>query len=92
MLYREKTEHLKTCPIKAGSVQFQVRVLKMGPYGGDGGNPTEMDVRGVDRIVKVVVWHDFSGVEAMSVVYERDGRVEETEQWGILPLGQRSEV
>jgi hypothetical protein len=65
----------------------------MGPYGGDGGDPMEMDVRGVDRIIKVVVWHWYDGtVEAMSVVYERDGRVEQTERWGNLPLGQRSEV
>jgi hypothetical protein len=91
MRYHEKEEHEKTCPIQAVSVQFQVCVLKMGPYSGDGGGPMEMDVRLVDRIVKMVVWHRDFTVDAMLVVYERDGREEETKQWG-RPAGQRSEV
>ncbi|KAM3346113.1 hypothetical protein ACQJBY_020570 [Aegilops geniculata] len=50
-----------------------------------------MDVRGVNRIVKVVVWHRSDVFDAMSVSYERDGREEETEQWGA-PTGERSEI
>lgn len=64
--------------------------MKMGPCSGGGGDVWEMDVRGVGRIVKVVLWHS-GAVDAISMVYERDGREEQTRHWG-KPEGQRSEV
>ncbi|KAM0873956.1 hypothetical protein ACQ4PT_037731 [Festuca glaucescens] len=82
MLYHEKVEHEKTCP----SVLSRL-VLKMGPCGGVGGQVMEMDVCGVSRIVKVVVWYRVETVDAMSVFYERDGRVEKTDQWGLPVTG-----
>ncbi|VAH55797.1 unnamed protein product [Triticum turgidum subsp. durum] len=50
-----------------------------------------MDVRGVCHIVKLVVWHRSDVLDAMSVSYDRDGREEETEQWGS-PAGEPSEI
>ncbi|XP_047057778.1 jacalin-related lectin 3-like [Lolium rigidum] len=91
MLYHEKEEHEKTCPIKDSSMKRQGRVLKIGPYGGSGGKRRDMDVRGIDRILKVVVWHRDFTVDAMTVVYERHGREEQTEQWGT-PAGECSEI
>ncbi|KAK1661010.1 hypothetical protein QYE76_049169 [Lolium multiflorum] len=78
MLYHEKAEHEKTCP----SVIPRL-VLKIGPCGGVGGQVREMDVRGVNRIVKVVVCYRVNTVDAMTVFYERDGREEKTDRWGI---------
>ncbi|XP_044354503.1 jacalin-related lectin 19-like [Triticum aestivum] len=62
----------------------------MGPCGGGGGDVWEMDVRGVDRIVKVVLWHS-GAVDAISVSYERDGREEQAKHRG-KPEGHRSEI
>ncbi|XP_044336036.1 jacalin-related lectin 19 [Triticum aestivum] len=90
MVYHEREEHERTCPGKAGAMQKQGRVVKMGPCGGGGVDVWEMDVRGVDRIVKVVLWHS-GAVDAISVLYERDGREEQTRHWG-KPEGQRSEI
>lgn len=70
--------------------QIQGKVLKMGPCGGGFGDVWEMDVRGVDRIVKLVLWH-CGVVDTISVVYERDGQEEQTRQWGKAE-GERSEV
>ena len=53
----------------------------MGPCGGPGG----------DRIVKVILWHA-GAVDAISVSYERGGRIEQTEYWGKPEGRQRSEV
>ncbi|KAM0897451.1 hypothetical protein ACQ4PT_022555 [Festuca glaucescens] len=93
MLYHEKDEHEKTCPIKTSSLERQGCVFKIGPFGGSGGEPREMDMHGVDRIVKVVIWHRDFMVDAMSVVYERYGREEQTEQWGRRrPAGKCSEI
>lgn len=65
-------------------------VLKMGPCGGGFGDVWEMDVRGVDRIVKLVLWH-CGAVDAISVVYEWHGREDVARQWG-KPEGEHSEI
>ncbi|XP_048535597.1 jacalin-related lectin 3-like [Triticum urartu] len=65
-------------------------VVKMGPCGGGGGKPWKMDMRGVNRIIKVVVRHG-AAVDAMSVLYERDGQKEKTKLWGESG-GKRSEI
>jgi hypothetical protein len=52
----------------------------MGPCGGDG-NAWEMDLQGIDRIIKVVVWTRAVKVDVVWVMYERDGQ-EHTEKWG----------
>ncbi|CAM0885111.1 unnamed protein product [Alopecurus aequalis] len=65
-------------------------VVKMGPCGGGGGYAWKMDTHGVNRIVRVVVHHG-SAVDAMSVLYERDGQAEETKHWGGTG-GKRSEI
>ncbi|VAI43403.1 unnamed protein product [Triticum turgidum subsp. durum] len=62
----------------------------MGPCGGGGGKPWKMDMRGVNRIIKVVVRHG-AAVDAMSVLYERDGQKEKTKLWGGSG-GKRSEI
>ncbi|KAL5220366.1 hypothetical protein ABZP36_025079 [Zizania latifolia] len=56
-------------------------VIRMGPCGGAGGHPRDMDMRGVRRVVKVVVRHG-DAMDAMSVLYERNGREEWTDLWG----------
>lgn len=53
----------------------------MGPCGGGGGDTREMDMGGVNRIIRVVVRHG-DAVDAMSVLYERDGREEWTDLGG----------
>ncbi|KAF7027340.1 hypothetical protein CFC21_039385 [Triticum aestivum] len=73
------------------AVKAKGRVLKMGPCGGPGGDVWKMDVRGVDRIVKVILWHA-GAVDAISVSYERDGQIEQTEHWGKPEGRQRSEI
>lgn len=60
---------------------MQGSIVKMGPGGGGGGDAWKMDMRGINRIVKVVVCHN-GAVDAMSVLYERDGQEEETKLWG----------
>ncbi|XP_047079953.1 jacalin-related lectin 3-like [Lolium rigidum] len=82
MLCHEKVEHEKTCPSTAAPGRLPSSVVKMGPCGGVDGNVREMDVRGVNRIVKVVVWYS-STFDAMKVYYERDGREEKTDRWGV---------
>uniref|UniRef100_A0ACD5TS60 Uncharacterized protein n=1 Tax=Avena sativa TaxID=4498 RepID=A0ACD5TS60_AVESA len=64
-------------------------VVRMGPCGGGGGDAVKMDSRGVNRIVLVVVRH-CNAVDAMAVVYERDGLEERTGMWGGQG-GKRSE-
>jgi hypothetical protein len=91
MLYHEKTEHEKTCSRAACSGGIAGRVVKMGPCGGGGGNATEMDVRGVNRIVKVVVWHDIM-VDGMLVFYELNCGEMRTKQFGLPWVAKRSEV
>lgn len=81
MLYHEKVEHEKTCPSIADSGSLPRSVVKMGPCGGDGGDVWEMDLRGVDRIIKVLVWNRAVKVDAISVCYERDD-LEKTDKWG----------
>ncbi|KAK1603529.1 hypothetical protein QYE76_000100 [Lolium multiflorum] len=56
-------------------------VVRMGPCGGGGGHDRDMDMRGVNRVVKVVVRHGDT-VDAISVLYERNGREEWTDLWG----------
>ncbi|KAF7027097.1 hypothetical protein CFC21_039169 [Triticum aestivum] len=93
-VYQEKVEHEKTCPVRAG-MQAMVSVVKTGPCGGGDGKEWDMDVRGVNCITKVVVWHRSCVFDAMSVLYERDGRVEQTEEWGKPAAsagGERSEI
>ncbi|XP_051220316.1 uncharacterized protein [Lolium perenne] len=65
-------------------------VMKMGPCGGSGGNAWKMDTRGVNRIFRVIVRHGWA-VDAMSVLYERDGQEEESKLWGGTG-GQPSEI
>ena len=69
---------------------MQDSIVKMGPCGGDGGNEWKMDMRDVKRIVKLDVLHG-GVVDAMSVVYERDGKEEKTKLWGGTS-GIRSDV
>jgi hypothetical protein len=49
-----------------------------------------MDMRGVNRLLKVVVRHDCA-IDGMSVLYEQDGQEEESKLWGGTG-GKRSEV
>uniref|UniRef100_A0ACD5VEG7 Uncharacterized protein n=1 Tax=Avena sativa TaxID=4498 RepID=A0ACD5VEG7_AVESA len=56
-------------------------VTKMGPCGGGGGTNRDMDIRGVDRIVKVLVRHGHA-IDAISYQYERNGVEERSEYWG----------
>ncbi|KAI4969966.1 hypothetical protein ZWY2020_000880 [Hordeum vulgare] len=56
-------------------------VTKMGPCGGGGGTNRDMDVRAVNRIVRVLVRHGYA-IDAISCQYERDGVQEQTEDWG----------
>lgn len=65
-------------------------VVKMGPCGGGGGNAWKMDLRGVNRIVKVVVRHG-AAVDAMSVFYEQEGKEKKTKLWGGTG-GKSSEI
>lgn len=90
MFYHEKEEHENTCSSKTGSIGHAGRIVKMGPCGGGGGDARDMDMRGVNRIVKVFVRHGAT-VEAISVLYKRDGREEQTERWG-WPVSKPSEV
>ncbi|GJN04055.1 hypothetical protein PR202_ga21565 [Eleusine coracana subsp. coracana] len=53
----------------------------MGPCGGGGGNARDVDMRGVDRVVKVALRHGAT-VDAVSVLYDRGGREEWTDLWG----------
>jgi hypothetical protein len=55
-------------------------VVKMGPCGGSG-NAWKIDTHHVDRIFRAVVRHGWA-VDAMSVLYERDGQEEESKLWG----------
>ncbi|KAM0865442.1 hypothetical protein ACQ4PT_043271 [Festuca glaucescens] len=89
MLYHEKVEHEKTCPSTADSGGLPRSVVKMGPCGGDGSDVWEMDLRGVDRIIKVAVWNRAVKVDVLSVMYERDG-LENTDKWGYA--GHESEL
>ncbi|TVU04962.1 hypothetical protein EJB05_48107, partial [Eragrostis curvula] len=57
------------------------QVVRMGPCGGGGGNGRDVDMRGVDRVVKVAVRHGHT-VDAVSVLYDRSGREEWTDLWG----------
>ncbi|KAK1661012.1 hypothetical protein QYE76_049171 [Lolium multiflorum] len=91
MLYHEKTEHEKTCTSTAGSGGITGRVVKMGPCGGGGGNASEMDVNGLSRIVKVVIWHDMM-VDGMLVFYELDGAEVRIKQWGLSSIAKCSEI
>ncbi|XP_044354941.1 jacalin-related lectin 19-like [Triticum aestivum] len=81
----------KAAEDKLQKVKAKGHVLKMGPCGGPRGDAWKMDVRGGDRIVKVILWHA-GAVDAISVSYERDGRIEQTEHWGKLEGRQRSEI
>ncbi|KAM0897453.1 hypothetical protein ACQ4PT_022557 [Festuca glaucescens] len=63
----------------------------MGPCGGGGGDAREMDVRHVNRIVMLVVWHDIM-VDAMMVSYELDSAEEQRLQWGSPRDANRSEI
>uniref|UniRef100_A0A0D9X9Z4 Jacalin-type lectin domain-containing protein n=1 Tax=Leersia perrieri TaxID=77586 RepID=A0A0D9X9Z4_9ORYZ len=65
-------------------------VVRMGPCGGDGGGRRDMDMRGVERVVRVAVRHG-DAVDAMSVLYERNGHEEWTDLWGG-PGGTLSEI
>jgi hypothetical protein len=69
---------------------MQRSFVKMGPCGGGGGNAWKMEMRGVNRIVKVVVRHG-AAVDAMSVFYEQEGQEKKTKLWGGTG-GKRSEV
>ncbi|KAL6900754.1 hypothetical protein ACP4OV_005430 [Aristida adscensionis] len=65
-------------------------VVRMGPCGGGGGAARDVDMRGVDRVVKVVVRYGAT-VDAMSVLYQRSGREEWTDLWGG-PGGALAEI
>ncbi|XBI61359.1 hypothetical protein VPH35_042167 [Triticum aestivum] len=86
----EQRSEGKPADDKRDKVKAKGRVLKMGPCGGPRGDVWKMDVRGGDRIVKVILWHA-GAVDAISVSYQRDGRIEQTEHWGKPDGRQRSE-
>jgi hypothetical protein len=69
---------------------MQDSCVKMGPCGGSGGHAWKMDMRGVNRLLKVVVRHGCA-IDGMSVLYEQDGQEEESKLWGGTG-GKRSEV
>lgn len=73
-----------------GGASSSAVVVRMGPCGGDGGGARDMDMRGVGRVVRVAVRHG-AAVDAMSVLYERNGHEEWTDLWGG-PGGTLSEV
>ncbi|KAJ3688537.1 hypothetical protein LUZ61_017701 [Rhynchospora tenuis] len=54
---------------------------KVGPCGGLGGAPKDMDLNGISRIVKITVRHG-DAIDAVIVRFVRNGREESTEQWG----------
>lgn len=66
-------------------------VVKMGPCGGGGGDAWKMELCGVNRIVKLVLWHDLM-VDAMMVSYELDGAEVQSEQCGWPRDAKRSEI
>uniref|UniRef100_A0ACD5TSB2 Uncharacterized protein n=1 Tax=Avena sativa TaxID=4498 RepID=A0ACD5TSB2_AVESA len=90
LVCNEKEEHGKMSPSQAGNEQRQGPPVKLGPCGGDGGGSWKVDVRGISRIVKVRVRHA-AAVDAIAVMYERDGRKEWTKRWGGSG-GKRSEI
>ncbi|KAJ4773120.1 Carbonic anhydrase [Rhynchospora pubera] len=53
----------------------------MGPCGGLGGAPKDMDINGISRIVKISVHHG-DVIDAVTVRFVRNGREESTEKWG----------
>jgi hypothetical protein len=63
----------------------------MGPCGGGGGEAWEMDMNGVKRIVKLVLWHDIM-VDAMMVLYEQDNGLALNKPWGCPVAAKCSEV
>uniref|UniRef100_A0A0E0CEC2 Jacalin-type lectin domain-containing protein n=1 Tax=Oryza meridionalis TaxID=40149 RepID=A0A0E0CEC2_9ORYZ len=73
-----------------GGGSSSAAVVRMGPCGGDGGGGRDMDMRGVGRVVRVAVRHG-AAVDAMSVLYERNGHEEWTDLWGG-PGGTLSEI
>ncbi|XP_020089380.1 horcolin-like isoform X2 [Ananas comosus] len=58
-----------------------MQLMKMGPCGGDGGSQKDMDIRGVTRIAKVMVRSGHT-IDAVSILYERNGNLEWSSQWG----------
>lgn len=54
---------------------------KMGPCGGHGGSNRDMDTRGVNRIVQVLIRHAHV-IDAFSFLYERNGAEEWSKNWG----------
>lgn len=59
----------------------QVTIMKLGPCGGDGGGPNDMDINGITRILKISVRHG-AAVDALTVCYLRNGHKESTWMWG----------
>uniref|UniRef100_A0ACD5TSV4 Uncharacterized protein n=1 Tax=Avena sativa TaxID=4498 RepID=A0ACD5TSV4_AVESA len=65
--------------------------VKMGPCGGRGGDTWEMNMDGVNRIIKLHLWHDIM-VDAMMVMYEHDDGMAQIKQWGFPQAANCSEV
>lgn len=62
-------------------VFYRMQLIKMGPCGGDGGSPRDMDTRGVTRIAKIAVRSGHT-IDAVSILYERNGIPEWSSLWG----------
>jgi hypothetical protein len=56
-------------------------ILKLGPRGGQHGDPQNMELTGITRILKVVVGHE-DIVVSVSFSYLRNGREDRTTKWG----------
>jgi hypothetical protein len=78
------------CHEKEEPEKMRGGVVKMGPCGGAGGGSWKSDVCGISRILKLRVRHG-GAVDALQVLYERNGRKEWTKKWGGAG-GKRSEV
>ena len=60
----------------------QVVIKKVGPVGGSGGVVKDMNIKGINRIVKISVRHG-SVIHGLIVCFLHDNGEESTEVWGI---------
>nr|CAD1839133.1 unnamed protein product [Ananas comosus var. bracteatus] len=68
-----------------------MQLMKMGPCGGDGGSQKDMDIRGVTRIAKVMIRSGHT-IDAVSILYERNGNLEWSSQWGAAAAASMSNL
>ena len=60
----------------------QIVIKKVGPVGGTGGVVKDMNINGVNRIVKISV-HYGSVIDCLTVRFLHDNGEESTEVWGL---------